>query len=357
MTPSEQFPALPVGHDHDYNLALTDAVVWDRSREGRILVTGVDRLEWLQGLLSNDVARLQAGEGVYACYLTAQGRMISDMRLLELGDRLLIDVPSEMAGPLVERLASFVITEDVTLTDVSASLLRFSVHGPRAAKALATTPDEVRSLEQLLPNASRPVVLAGIDATLARSRDLKLVGFDVYVPASAAALVLQVFVGRGVSVAGRSTFDVLRIEGGVPRFGVDLDTTTIPLEAGIEDEAISFTKGCYVGQEIVIRMVHRGHGRVARKLVGIVVHPEEGLAGQGGAESLAGGSLLQDDREVGRITSAARSPTLDRVIALGYVARDSAKVGDTVIIRSEDGRLARGDVRVLPFVPHGSAIG
>lgn len=357
MTPSEPFPAPSVGHEHDYHLALTGAVVWNRSDEGRILVTGTDRLEWLQGLLSNDVARLPSGEGVYACYLTAQGRMISDMRLLELGDRLLIDVPSEMASPLVERLASFVITEDVTLTDVSPALARLSVHGPRAANALVTVPDEALSLEQLLPNANRPAVMEGVEVVLARSRDLKLVGFDVYVPASEVARVIQTLDRRGVSVARSSTFEVLRIEGGVPRFGVDMDTTTIPLEAGIEDEAISFTKGCYVGQEIVIRMLHRGHGRVARKLAGIVVHSVEGTASQGHAHALAGCVLLHQDREVGRITSAAWSPTLDRVIALGYLARDTAKVGQTILIRRADGRLDRGEVHELPLVPRGSALG
>ena len=178
------------------------------------------------------------------------------------------------------------------------------------------------------------------DLAVAGTRDLGVMGFDVYLARGAADGFLAELAHAGAVIGDESTWDVLRVEAGTPKFGPDMDADTIPLEAGIQDRAISFTKGCYVGQEIIIRVVHRGHGRVARRLVGLAAG---GLGGAGVVESAAdaplrlraGDVLWAPDgtREVGRITSAVFSPALAREIALGYVARDYAVPGGSVVTR------------------------
>ena len=144
--------------------------------------------------------------------------------------------------------------------------------------------------------------------------------------------------GAGAETLDEGAAEALRIEGGIPRFHHDMDEETIPLEAGIESRAISLTKGCYVGQEVIIRILHRGHGRVARILSGLVVDGEAVLQ--------PGTAVHHDGREIGRITSSAISPTLGRPIALAYLRRDAAQAGSRLSVEG-----VSATVTVLPFVP------
>jgi tRNA-modifying protein YgfZ len=169
-------------------------------------------------------------------------------------------------------------------------------------------------------------------------------GFDVYVERGQAARLKAALAAADVPEMDESTAETLRIERGVPRFRRDMDEETIPLEAGIESRAISFTKGCYVGQEVIIRVLHRGHGRVARRLVGIVA--------DGGDAPPHGARIAAGEREIGEVTSSTMSPTLQRPIALGYVHRDFIEPGTKVTI---DG--VGGEVTALPFVSTGSGTG
>ena len=159
----------------------------------------------------------------------------------------------------------------------------------------------------------------------------------MYVERPHAAAFASALAANGVVDLDAGTAEAIRIEAGVPRFGIDMDEETIPLEAGIESRAISLTKGCYVGQEVIIRVLHRGHGRVARKLVGPRVRRRIGAG--------AGGRVRVEDREIGHVTSSALSPALGRPIALAYLHRDFLAVGTTVAV---DG--ARATVAPLPFV-------
>jgi folate-binding protein YgfZ len=179
----------------------------------------------------------------------------------------------------------------------------------------------------------------GRPAIVARVTDTGEPGFDVFVErAQADALEAGLLSGGAVAIDA-ATADTVRIEAGVPIFHRDMDEETIPLEAGIEGRAISLTKGCYVGQEVIIRVLHRGHGRVARKLVG--------LALEGGSVPEAGATVRSGDREIGHVTSATISPALDRPIALAYVQRDFIQPGTAVVVA--DGM--PGVVSALPFVP------
>ena len=243
-------------------------------------MSGAERASWLQGLLTNDVASLKDGESRYAAYLTPQGRMITDMNVIARGDRLLLDVPASLAASLRDRLDALIFSEDVQISDQGADLAVWTVITPDALTAV---------IAATLPTQYLPLPAIDLD-----------------------------------------TFEVIRIERGVPKFLADMGEDTIPLEAGIEDRAISFTKGCYVGQEIIVRVTHRGGGRVAKKLVRWI--------GDGTAQivPLPEATIESAGKEIGRVTSAAFSPGKDRVVGLGYVHRDYATSGTELTIVWKD---------------------
>lgn len=247
-----------------------------RRTDRRVLaVSGADRASWLQGLLTNDVASLAEGESRYAAYLTPQGRMIADLNVVSREGRLLLDVPATLAAGLRERLDGLIFAEDVQVTDESGRLLVWTVIDGRLTDLIGEAlPAEFKSLPEI---------------------DL-------------------------------DTFEVIRIERGVPRFFADMDEDTLPLEAGIEDRAISFTKGCYVGQEIIVRVTTRGGGRVAKRLVRWQADDAASIV------PLQDARIFASDKDIGRVTSAAFSPSLNRVVGLGYVHRDFVAPGTNVTI-------------------------
>ncbi|HEY0284246.1 MAG TPA: glycine cleavage T C-terminal barrel domain-containing protein [Vicinamibacterales bacterium] len=310
--------------DH-YNAAHNSAVLIDRSSAGTIALTGGDRASFLHALLTNDIAVLAAGRGIYAAYLTPQGRMISDMRVIETGPRMLLSVERDFAAPLAERFDKLIFSEDVQVNDVTNDPAAIGVHGPSAARMIqSATGIPVHDLANQYDNiTSGPVTIVRDDA-------LGLPGYDVYVPADTVDVMRGKLLEAGAVSASEETGETLRIEASRPRFGIDMNTDTIPLEAGIESRAISFTKGCYVGQEVIIRVMHRGHGRVARRLVSIVF--------TNGTVPARGSKIQLGDRVVGEITSATTSPRLGAPLALGYVQRDHAAAGTEV---SVDGSQAR----------------
>jgi folate-binding protein YgfZ len=176
-------------------------------------------------------------------------------------------------------------------------------------------------------------------AVVRRTEDVGVPALELLADSELLTRVEEQLRGAGVVDMTPETADVLRIEAGIPVWGRELDQETIPLEAGIEDRAISFTKGCYVGQEIIIRVLHRGHGRVARKLVGLL------LLEPGAAVPDSAAVVLSDDKDIGTVTSSAWSPSLGRPIALGYVKRDFAPAGTRVTVGGVD-----AEVAALPFV-------
>jgi folate-binding protein YgfZ len=266
-----------------YRAVHSNGGVVRRTDLGVLAVAGADRATWLQGLLTNDVLALADGESCYSAYLTPKGRMITDMTVLAQGNRLLLAVPARLAAALCALLDSLIFSEDVQVSDESGRLSVWTVVTAQGFREVFadTLPSQYASLPSI---------------------DL-------------------------------DTFEVIRIERGVPKFLVDMDEDTIPLEAGIEDRAISFTKGCYVGQEIIVRVTTRGGGRVARKLV----HwRADAPAFDVPFESAV---LKSGDREIGRVTSATFSPSLNTVVGLGYVHRDFVERGTKVTAVWDDARL------------------
>ena len=302
-----------------YAALTSGAGVVRRHDRGTLQVTGPDRLLWLQGLLTNDVAALPPGGVCDAAYLTPQGRMITDMRVFSAADRALLDVPASLSAALQSRLESLLFSEDAQVSDVSQELTIVDLHGPRAP-SLSRSPDLIRDDAFAVPGYSALVSKDDVEATVAR------------------------LVAQGAIETNLETLDVVRIESGRPRFLVDMDEHTIPLEAGLERTAISFTKGCYVGQEVIVRVTQRGGGRVAKKLVGLRMNH--------GQVPLTSDPITSSGRQIGRVTSAAWSPALAAGVALGYVHRDFVEPGTVVEIDGKGGPLS-AVVAALPFVSRG----
>ena len=308
-----------------YNAARNSAALIERSSQGTVALTGADRASFLHALLTNDIAALKQGQGVYAAYLTPQGRMISDMRVIETGSRLLLSVDRDVAAPLAERFDKLIFSEDVQARN-AVDIAVLSVHGPSAARMIQHATG--LSVADLLGQYDNITVDS---LTVVRDDALGVPGFDVYVPAVDRDAIRTKLSEAGAVEASEETAETLRIEAGRPRFGIDMSTDTIPLEAGLEDRAISFTKGCYVGQEVIVRVMHRGQGRVARRLVSIVI--------PNGSVPAHGDKILRGDRVVGEITSATHSPKLGSPLALGYVKREDADAGTELIVGSSEARV------------------
>jgi len=276
-----------------YRALRTDGGVVRRTDRAVLTITGADRAAWLQGLVTNDVGSLAPGETRYAAYLTPQGRMITDLNVIARADRLLLDVPAPLAASLRDRLDGLIFAEDAQVLDSSATLDVWTALAPNDG-----------ALTEIIVNAGQP---------------------------------------HGVSYPeiNLDTFEVVRIERGIPRFLADMDTETIPLEAGIEDRTISFTKGCYVGQEVIVRVTHRGGGRVAKKLVRWKADPSAAVVPMAGARIVSNdpSTSLGAGRDIGRVTSATFSPVKEAVVGLGYVHRDFVDPGTEVTVVWNDTRV------------------
>jgi folate-binding protein YgfZ len=321
-----------------YDALRTGAGLVDRSEAGRLLVTGADRRAYLQGLLTNDIEALTPGTGCYAALLTAQGRMITDMRVVELGDGLLVDVPVQLAQDVAAHLERFVFSEDVVVRDATAERAEIGLYGPEAAALAARLLQPAANLASLPLYGATRGSHGGFDVIVIRSDEAGVAGYDLILPAEHAEALTQALASDGAVRVDADAAEAVRLEAGRPRFGIDMDTDTIPLEAGIEDRAISRTKGCYVGQEVIVRVVDRGHGRVARRLVGLLFAPDATLPPRGAPIRAA-------EREIGRVTSVTYSPALRRPIGLGYVHRDFTTAGTEVGVEGAAVRVA-----AVPFV-------
>lgn len=303
-----------------YRAILQGAGLLDRSSRGRLRLTGADRRVYLQGLLTNDIVALAPGAGCYGAYLTPQGRMIADMRVFETGDHLVVDLDGTVAASVADGWAQLVFSEDVEVANITESTAEIGLYGPAAARIAAAVSEVAEEELAALPLFGNRHAGAGL---VVRSDDIGALGFDLIVPVALKDEAVRRALEAGAVAIDPALADAIRIEAGRPLFLVDMDQDTIPLEAGIEDRAISFTKGCYVGQEVIIRVLHRGHGRVARRLVRLAFD-------QGAALPARGDTIASGDREIGHITSAAMSPSTNRPVALGSLHRDFASPGTSL---------------------------
>ncbi len=311
--------------------ALAGAGLLDLSDRGRIAVTGPDRVSWLHGMVTADVKRLAPGTGCPAAMVTAKGRLVALARVFARPDALWLDLDGPRAQPAIDHLRRFLVMEDCAVTDASAGTALLGLHGPGATALLRSIAPELPEFDEY---AQATVTAAGQEAVVIGSRELGLPGLDLWLAASSAPEVWRALREAGAVPIGRDAAEVLRVEAGRPRFGAELDEETLPLEAGL-DRAVSYDKGCYVGQEVIARVTYRGH--VNRKLVGLWI--------EGTAPAAARAALSADGSPAGEVRTSLVSPRFRRPIALAYVRRDRIAPGTALLL--PDGRGAT--VTPLPF--------
>ena len=288
---------------------------------GLIDVLGADAAEYLQGQLTNDVEALAVGEGQYAALLDRKGHMQTDMRLVRVGEgAILIDLEPAAKDQALRHLTMYSVGRDVQVADAGDERALLSLIGPRAAEVAATPP--------LPAFANEPTQIAGVDAVAVGTRD----GIDLLFPAAERDRLVRALTQAGAVEVSPEAVEIVRVESGVPRFGAEMDAKTMPAEAAIVEDAVSFTKGCYIGQETVARLHYKG--KPNRHLRGLKL---SGAAAPGAA-------LRLGEKEVGTLGGAVVSPALGP-IGLAIVRRE-AEPGTELTV-GEDGVTA--EVVALPF--------
>jgi len=296
--------------------ALRESAAWlDLSGRGKVLAFGEDRTRLLHAMTTNHVEALADASGCYAFFLNAQGRILGDVNLFRMLDHFLLDTEPETAGKLREHLDRYIIADDVTLEDVTAATATIAVEGPRAADLLA-------ALGAPVPDAPYGH-LSWEDRTVARVDSTGAGGCFLFLPVGGKAELIRQLEAAGIAGASAEDARVVRLEHGRPRYGEDITEDDVPQETQVL-RAVHFNKGCYIGQEIVERIRSRGH--VNRLLVRLEIDAAHAPAQ--GAE-LPGGA----------ITSAAYSPALSKVVALGYVRAEVARPGTDVLVDGVPARI------------------
>jgi folate-binding protein YgfZ len=335
------YGSVPAEHS---SLTSTVAVL-DLSFRGRICLTGQDRARFLHGQITNDVKSLRGGEGCYAALSTAKGKMESDLNLYCLKDELLLDFEPGLTSGITQRLEKYIIADDVQIIDVTSAYGLLSVQGPKASAVISRL-----ALFEALPEkrfAFQSIADRNLgEIYLTKNPRLATDGFDLFVPNGSLDAVADKLIAAakslGGSACGWDAFEIARIEQAIPRFGIDMDESNIPLEAGLEEQAISFKKGCYIGQEVISRI--RTYGQVAKALRGLE------LDGQLKNLPAKGDKLFQSEKEVGYLTSVTRSLSKPGLIALGYVRKEANQLGTQLNLRTAEGD-SLAHVAGLPFSP------
>jgi len=283
----------------EYAACRSSAALFDLSYREILRVVGRDRVSFLQGMVTNDVESLAEGDQIYAALLTAKGSMICDARVLRREDDVILELEPGQASKAKAALERYIISEEVEVLDARGEFGILALAGPRAEELSAPLLDSTVQIlgdDVLGPSARRLLIPTDRLATVAER-------------------LLKPLAKSGAQPAGMQVYEVVRVENRVPRYGIDMDEQTIPLEANLQ-RAISYSKGCYLGQEVIARVTYRGH--VNRLLCGLVID---------GKLPPPRTALLRDGKAVGFTTSAVRSFDKGAVLALGYVHRDSSDPG------------------------------
>jgi folate-binding protein YgfZ len=305
------------------------AGVLDLSFRSRLCLTGNDRKRFLHGQVTNDINRLGTGQGCYAALTTAKGKMQSDLNVYCLADELLLDFEPGLTATVAQRLEKYLVADDVQVVEVAPHYGLLSVQGAQAELT-------VRALGLFSDTTANPLNI--VKASEANFGELYLAnqartgsrGFDLFVPMPAMESVADKLLTAARALGGRAcgwhALETARLEAGIPRFGVDMDESNLPLEAGLGERAVSFNKGCYIGQEVLNRIHTLGH--VNKELKGLR------LADDLKELPVKGDKLYQLGKEAGYITSAVESPRLKGKIGLGYVRREA---GTELTLKSSGG--------------------
>jgi len=314
------------------------AGVIDLSSRGRLLVSGSEAVMFLNGLITNDMKTLAVNSWMPAVFPNVQGRLIAAARIIHRDDGFLIDTENVTLETVTKLLERFTLAGDFRLRDLTGETAMLSVQGGNAAETLRQTLGETAAAVARGQVASAQLE-NGNEVTVIRATHTGEDGFDLLVDSNDASILSAPLQAAGAQPLGPEVEETLRIEAGVPRFGIDMDEMKVVTETNLDD-AVSFTKGCYIGQEIIARIKYRGH--VAKKLTGVTMEAKVALAGDAKI-------LSEDEKEIGSITSATISPRMKHTIALAYVKYDYLEPGTKVKVLSA-GEEFPATVTELPFI-------
>ena len=323
----------------EYNALRSGAMLVDRSARGRMRIEGPKAAELVTGLVTNDIAALLPGQGLYAAALTAKGKIVADVRLFAREGSLVVDAPPRAYAGWQAMVKKFINPQLAPSKDETGALRAIGVFGATARRIVATLvslpPDALAALPVY---AHTSVDVGGQIVMVIRSPDLEFEGYELFVPTDGFSVIWQKVIGLGATPAGLHAWEIARIEAGRPEWGVDMDESTIPQEANFDTlHAISYTKGCYVGQEVVARVHFRGH--VNKHLRGLMAGKSE-PAPEGAAVLAANGE------QVGEVRSSALSPRLGAV-AMGMIRRE-VETGTDVTLQWDGGKVS-AKVSALPL--------
>lgn len=328
----------------EYKALRESAVVIDLSFRGRICLLGADRIRFLHGQITNDVKKLHVGDGCYAALTSAKGKMESDLNVFNLPDELLLDFEPGLTQKISQRLEKYIVADDVQIADVAPHYGLLSVQGPKASEVvnavgLGKAPEKNFCIIKVSDATMGEIYLANQPRALAGK-----FGCDIFVPNQSLGAVADKLIAAakamGGGAAGWTALETARIEAGIPRFGADMDETNLPMEC-IEGRAMSFNKGCYIGQEVLNRIHAVGH--VTKELRGLRLADDLKILPQ------KGDKLFRDGKEIGYVTSAVKSPALNANIALGYVRREANEIGTELTLKAA-GEESPVKIVELPFV-------
>lgn len=297
----------------EFQSLLSGCGLYDLSWRAKIAVTGGDRVRWLNGMVSNNVRDLAPGHGVYAFMLNAQGRIQADLYAFQRGDSLLVDTERGQRDKMLQLFDHYIIADDVEISDISAELTALGLTGPEASKVLERAGVAVPDLAHL---QFANVAWQQRTITLLRSGEEARESWQVWAAPEHVGELWDALRKAGARPTGTAALNLFRISRGIPQFGEDIRERDLPQETG-QTRALNFTKGCYLGQEIVERI--RSRGAVHRQFTAFAV---EGTLPEPGAKILPG---EKEEKEVGEITSSAILPLTDgdRPVALGYLRREA----------------------------------
>jgi len=312
----------------------------DLSSRGRIRVSGSEATMFLNGLVTNDMKTLAEHRWMPAAFPTVQGRLIGAVRIVRATDSaekkptFIIDTDAASRDAVLKSVARFTLAGDFHVTDMTGETALLTIQGNRAVDVVAKVFGS--SLSDLPRNSVVETEWQDVRLTIFRATHTSEDGFDIVIDAAYAAKLSQALVDAGAQPVGDEALEILRIEAGIARFGRDMDETNVVPETNLDD-AVSYTKGCYLGQEIIVRIKHRGH--VAKKLTGLRFATDR---------DVEPGSTIKsaENTEIGRVTSSAFSPKLGCTIALGYVRYEYLAPGTNVLLDDE----TTATITELPFV-------
>lgn len=315
----------------EFRALMTGSAIFDMSWQAKLQIGGKDRTRWANGMVTNNIRDLAPGYGVYGFLLNPQGRNQGDLVVYNRGESLLATTDREQLDAITAWLRRYIIMDKVELEDVSEKLASVGIAGPNAIETLAQVGIDAGALE---PGRLADLSWREVTITIARNVHPQSNAYEIWIAPENAEKLWDALAGAGAQPVGAEALEMARIARGIPRYGVDLRERDLPQETG-QEHALNFSKGCYIGQEIVERI--RSRGNVHRTLIGLEV---------AGEPPQAGTKIVADGKEVGEITSAARVPFADgeRTLALGYLRREAATPGAAVQAGEQS-----AIVRTLPF--------